>query len=251
VRHEYERMSSSSSSSSSSSYVCDPTGTTFPANGRFSYYTCDCESYGSVVSANLYDGSGASHSRTVTSCQAEANLVMGDVHGTLGYPGNPHNYFWYTENQALTDAFVGQSYGANLGASDSQAVRIECLGGLCVPTGQYYYGYALYNSGAQNSPFLFQSGYQTGTVTHMRGNFQCCGFLSASSSSTGSDTNATSTSNSPWSATEMDKIDVSLAMSAVSLALSIVVTVLFVIQACRRPRAPRPIFVQPQPHMYK
>jgi hypothetical protein len=55
------------------------------------------------------------------------------------------------------------------------------------------------------------------------------------------------------SATEMDKIDVSLAMSAVSLALSIVVTVLFVIQACRRPRAPRPIFVQPQPqpYMYK
>jgi len=236
-------------SSSSSSYVCDPTGTSFPATGRFSYYTCECESHASLATVNLYDGTGASHSRTVTSCQGEANLVMGDVHGALGYPGNPHNYFWYTENQALTDAFIGQSYGVNLGASDSQAVRMECLGGVCVPTGQYYYGYALYNSGAQNSPFLFQSGYQTGTVTHMRGNFQCCGFLS--SSTTGSVTNATSTSESGMSAAEMDKIDVSLAMSAVSLALSIIVTVLFVIQACRRPRAPRPIFVQPQPYMYK
>ena len=154
------------SSSSSSSYVCDPTGTSFPANGRFSSYTCECESPGGVVSANLYDGS-VSHSRTVTSCQAEANLVMGDVHNG-GYPGT-NNYFWYTENQDLTDAFVGQSYGSNLGASDSQAVRMQCLGGVCVPTGQYYYGYALYNSGAQNSPFLFQSGYQTG-LAHMRGN---------------------------------------------------------------------------------
>ena len=80
-----------------------------------------------VVSANLNDGSGASHSRTVTSCQAEGNLVMGDVHGALGYPGNPHNYFWYTENQALTDAFVGQSYGANLGASDSATAIAHVL----------------------------------------------------------------------------------------------------------------------------